>query len=186
MKISQIVACGKRNEIGYQGTMPWHIPADLKYFKELTNKHIVLMGRKTYESIGKPLANRYNLVVSSNQIESAQNTECVANLALAMQRLHELTLEGWPEEVFVIGGASIYEQLLPITQTIYITHINSEFDADTFFPDYGDFVRTQISQTHQHEDLEFYFASWQRPNDGKIKSDTNTDNIRQRRVGYLT
>ncbi|WP_096190060.1 dihydrofolate reductase [Evansella halocellulosilytica] len=126
--ISMIAAIGKDRVIGKDGDMPWHLPNDLKYFKEVTSGHPVLMGRTTYESIGKPLPNRRNLVLSKREDFHPDGVEVISNL----KDIQSLSVDS--EEFFVIGGATIYEQLMPIADRLYITFIEGEFEGDTYFP----------------------------------------------------
>jgi len=133
MTISIIVAISDNNAIGKNGKIPWHLPADLKYFKETTMGHHIIMGRKTFDSIGKPLPGRTNIVVSNKKDLKIQGCEVVNSLdaALAISRLAN------QEEVFIIGGASIYKTMLPDAERLYITNVHACIeDADTFFPGY--------------------------------------------------
>ena len=123
-----ILARADNGVIGGDGGMPWHLPADLKRFKALTMGHPVLMGRKTYESIGKPLPGRRNLVITRNRGYSAPGCEVVHSLDAA--------LDACPgaEEIFIIGGAELYREALPRAQRLEFTEIHAEFDGDTSFP----------------------------------------------------
>lgn len=127
--IQLIAAMGKNNEIGKNNVMPWHLPADLAYFKQATSNHTVLMGRKTYESIGKALPNRKNVVLTNDK-------EYRLNDAMVIHDLHTILkhYQDSEEVLFVIGGANVYEQCLPYADTLYITRIHHEFEADAFFP----------------------------------------------------
>lgn len=130
MKISIIVAMSKNRVIGLNNQMPWHLSADLKKFKKITIGHPILMGRKTYESIGKPLPERTNIIISRNS--GYQPTGCIVsnNIDSALKIACEKS-----EHVFVIGGSTLYEIFLPLADTLYMTQINSEFHGDTFFPE---------------------------------------------------
>jgi dihydrofolate reductase len=130
MKISLIVAMASNRVIGLNNQMPWHLSADLKKFKKITMDSPVLMGRKTYESIGKPLPGRTNIIVSRN-LDYRQDGCLVFNdLKTALKKGCERA-----KEIFVIGGSDLYEATLPIADAIYLTIINREFQGDTFFPD---------------------------------------------------
>ena len=130
MKISLIVAMASNRVIGLNNQMPWHLSADLKKFKKITMGSPILMGRKTYESIGKPLPGRTNIIVSRN-LEYRQDGCLVFNdLKTALKKGCESA-----EEIFVIGGSDLYEAILPIADAIYLTIINREFQGDAFFPD---------------------------------------------------
>lgn len=136
--LSLIVALGENNEIGKNGKMPWYLPADLKHFKALTLGKPIIMGRKTFEAIGKPLPERRNIVVTRNSGFHAEGCELAQSLPDA------LALTASVREIMVIGGGEIYREALPRAQRIYLTRVHSWFDADTFFPplDIGDWRKT--------------------------------------------
>ncbi len=125
--LSIIAAMDKNYGIGYGGKLPWRLPADLKRFKDLTRGHAVLMGRKTYESIGRPLPERRNIVITRDKNFSAPGCEIAASLAEAIA----LAGDG---EAFVIGGGEIYSQAMPFSGRLYITEVEGDFQTDTFFP----------------------------------------------------
>ena len=125
-----IVAHADNRVIGKDNDMPWHLPADLAYFKKTTLGKPVIMGRKTYESIGRPLPGRQNIVISRNADYQAEGVDVVATVDEA------LALAKGVEEIMVIGGGAIYEHCLPAADRLYITHINAHVDGDTQFPAY--------------------------------------------------
>jgi dihydrofolate reductase len=127
MLITLIAAIGQNRELGFEGKMPWHCPEDLRHFKALTLHKPVVMGRKTYESIGKPLPDRRNVIISRNMNYDAP-CEVVHSLAAAMVILAAY------EEVMIIGGAQLYQQALPMADRLHLTEIQQSFEADTFFP----------------------------------------------------
>ncbi|MCE7793047.1 type 3 dihydrofolate reductase [Salipaludibacillus sp. CUR1] len=127
--ISMIAAFSEGRVIGKDGDMPWHLPADLRHFKKVTSGHPILMGRKTFESIGKPLPNRRNIVLTRDKTFSAEGVEAIHDLADIRSLMAE------EEEFFVIGGATIYEKLISKADRLYITHIHASFEGDTFFPE---------------------------------------------------
>ena len=129
MKISLIVAAATNNVIGRDGRLPWHLAEDLKRFKRLTTGKPIIMGRHTYESIGKPLPDRRNIVVSSREDLEIDGCEVVATPDDALK------LTAGAEEVMVIGGGNIFEQMLPKADRIYMTRVNALPDGDTFFPE---------------------------------------------------
>lgn len=129
MIVSLIVAMDRNRVIGAGGEMPWHLPADLKFFKAATMGKPVIMGRKTYESIGKPLAGRRNIVVTRDRAYQAPGCIVVHSPAAA------LLAAGEAEEVMIIGGAEIYRQFLPQAQRIYLTCIDAAFAGDAVFPE---------------------------------------------------
>ena len=127
-KISIIVAVDENWVIGKKNALPWRLSADLKHFRTLTRRHTVIMGRKTYESIGRPLPDRTNIIISRN------NTLTIPGCTVVKTTEEALNTVPDDEEIFVVGGAEIYSQFLPITQKIYLTQIHHQFDGDIFFP----------------------------------------------------
>lgn len=146
MIISIIVAIGKNNEIGKDNGMLAHLPADLKYFKETTRGHTVIMGRKTFESLPKgALPNRRNIVITRNPHIRFEGAETVSSLDMALIRCRD------ESEVFIIGGGQIYAQALPIADKLYLTHIQASFpDAEVFFPTI-DYSQWQITEQVLHQ-----------------------------------
>ncbi|MFQ6004515.1 MAG: dihydrofolate reductase [Woeseia sp.] len=128
MGISIIVAASTNNVIGKDGHLPWRLPEDLKRFKRLTTGKPVIMGRLTYESIGKPLPDRQNIVVSTRKGLEIDGCEVAASPGDA------LSLAANAEEVMVIGGGRIYVRMLPMADRIYMTRVNTHIDGDTYFP----------------------------------------------------
>ena len=129
MKISLIVAMAANRAIGLDNRMPWHLPADLKRFKQITMGSPVIMGRKTYEAIGKALPGRSNLIITRNTVYHQPGCQTFGDIETALQQCRN------SEEVFVIGGATLYRALLPIADCLYLTLINQDFVGDTFFPE---------------------------------------------------
>lgn len=128
MIVSAIVAVSTNNAIGKNNQLLWHLPADLKHFKQITTGHTVIMGRKTFDSVGKPLPNRRNIIVTRQTIQ-IEGCEIVSSVEAA------LALCADEEEVFIVGGAEIYRLAMPLTNRIYLTRVHKEFEADTFFPE---------------------------------------------------
>ena len=160
--LSIIVAKAKNNIIGKDNKMIWHLPEDLKHLKELTTGHTIIMGRKTYESLGKPLPNRKHIIFSQNPDFKVndENVEVVHSL-LQIQDL----IEG-KEEAFVIGGAMIYNFLMPYVKKMYVTEIEKDFDGDTFFPSINSEVWKEVSREKgirdENNDLDYYFVTYER------------------------
>jgi dihydrofolate reductase len=127
--LSLVAAAGSHNELGKDGAMPWHLPADLRHFKSLTLGKPVLMGRKTLVAIGRPLPERRNIVVSRDPEFRAAGCETAASLEAA------LALAGAAPEVMVIGGGEIYRVAWARARRIHLTRVHGVFDADTFFPE---------------------------------------------------
>lgn len=128
--VNIIVATGENLEIGKNNQLLWHMPADLKFFKQTTSGHTVIMGRKTFDSVGRPLPNRRNIVITRNTDLNIEGVEVVNSLEQALK-----IVENEENSVFIVGGAEIYRQAIPKTDTIYLTTIHNQFDADTFFPE---------------------------------------------------
>ncbi len=126
--LTLIVATDKKNGIGINNQLPWHLPEDLAHFKRTTSGHTIIMGRKTFESIGRPLPNRKNIVVSRNTDWRHDGVTCVGSIKEAIDHS-----EG--EEAFVIGGAQIYQQAIAQAQKLIVTEIQEQFDCDAFFPE---------------------------------------------------
>jgi dihydrofolate reductase len=128
--VSLIVAMDEKLGIGKDGTLPWRLSADLKRFKELTMGHHIIAGRKTHESIGRPLPGRHTIVVSRNPDYDAQGCFVVPSLDQAV----ELARSRGETEAFIVGGAEIYRDALAVVDRIYLTHVNAAVAADTYFP----------------------------------------------------
>ncbi|MBB1381988.1 type 3 dihydrofolate reductase [Shewanella sp. SR41-2] len=132
MRIAMIAAMANNRVIGKDNKMPWHLPEDLRHFKAMTLSKPVVMGRKTYESIGRPLPGRHNIVISRNSQLSIEGVTCVKNFDEA------ITVAGDCEEIVVIGGGQLYQQLLPQADVLYLTLIDVDVDGDTVFPAWDD------------------------------------------------
>ncbi len=162
MIISIIVAVAENNVIGQGNKLIWHISEDLKRFKNLTTGHHILMGRKTFESIGKALPNRTNVVISRNKDFNAPGCIVVDSL----QRALEISKDD--EEVFIVGGGEIYRQALPITDKIYLTKVEAQFEGDTFFPpinpDEWRFEAIDKTEPQRDGELEYSFINLVRKN----------------------
>ncbi len=142
MRVSIIVAMDKNNLIGASNQIPWHIPGELKRFRELTMGKPIIMGRKTHESIGKPLDGRANIVLTKNEEISFKGVQCYSKLEDIFISLKN------EKEVFVIGGSQIYEITLPIANRLYITLIDEEYLGDTWFPKI-DFSKWKIIESNK-------------------------------------
>lgn len=127
--ISIIVAVAENNVIGKDNKLIWHLPKDLKHFKETTTGHFIIMGRKTYESNGRPLPNRTNVIITKDKNYKAEGCKIVHSLNEALDFAKN------ESEVFIIGGGEIYKQAMPIADRIYLTKVHQPFEGDTFFPE---------------------------------------------------
>ncbi len=160
MKISLIVAMASNRTIGLNKQMPWHLSADLRTFKKITMGHPIIMGRKTFESIGKALPGRRNIIISRNTEYHRDGCDVFQDIDDAFSACVN------EDEIFIIGGATLYDVILPRCQRLYITLIHKEFDGDTFFPafnpqDWEEIERTDISDD-ESVDFDYSFVTLQR------------------------
>ena len=147
MRLSIVVAMGGNRLIGKDNHLPWHLPADLAFFKKLTTGNTILMGRKTFDSIGRPLPSRRNIIITRNTNIEITGCEVVNSIEEA------LSLSQGETEVMVIGGAKLYQQILPIADRLYITQVEGEFDGDTYFPHYDENDWLEVScESHQPDE----------------------------------
>lgn len=165
--ISIIAAIGKNRELGKDNALLWHIPGELPRFKKITTGHPIIMGRKTFESIGRILPNRTNIVITRDREGFFQMANSkwqidlkhfivVTSLDLAIEEAKKS--EG-SDEIFVIGGGQIFEQALPLTEKLYLTLVDQAFDADTFFPDYSRFTKIIEKEDHVSEEYTYSFLT---------------------------
>lgn len=127
--ISLLWAMDENRAIGRNNQLPWHLPEDLKYFKRVTMGKPIAMGRKTYDSIGRPLPGRENIVITRSQGITIEGCTVIHDVKDLLKRDDK--------ELFVIGGAEIFKEILPFADRLYVTEISEEFEADTFFPEYN-------------------------------------------------
>lgn len=160
--VSLIVAIAETNRVmGNQGKLPWHIPADLKRFKELTSGHPIIMGRKTYESIGRPLPNRTNIIITHDL--SYQADECIV-LSSLDDALEEAQKHD-SEEVFIIGGGEVFRLAMGIAERLYLTLIKGDITGDVFFPEYSAFNKVISEDTTSSNGYEYAFFTLEKSND---------------------
>lgn len=154
--ISLIVAMDENRVIGKNNDIPWRLPKDLEYVKNTTKGHTIVLGRNNYESIGRPLPNRRNIVMAR---EEEDFTAVGCEVAHSMEEVFEMCKND--EEVFIFGGAQIYRMFLPYVEKMYITRIHHEFDGDTFFPEVDMSEWTEISKVKGVKDeknpYDYYF-----------------------------
>jgi len=144
--VSIIVAMAKNRVIGKENDMPWHLPADLKHFRVMTSGKPIIMGRKTYESIGRPLPKRHNIIISRNSDYQVEGCDVVGSLEEAV------ALAGDVEELFIIGGGFLYNQTIDQADKLYLTFIDLAVEGDTFFPEYEHLDITKVSSEHHKKD----------------------------------
>ena len=145
-KLSIEVAISENNAIGKNNQLLWHLPADLKHFRAITSGHPIIMGRKTYNSIGRPLPNRRNIVITRQTNLTIPNVELVNSLQEA------IALCDTENEVFVVGGAEIYKHALALTNRIYLTVVHQNYEADTFFPELKENEWKEIAKEYHQAD----------------------------------
>lgn len=159
--ITIIAAIGKNNELGKDNQLLWHLPADLKHFKNLTSGHPIIMGRKTYESIGKPLPNRTNIVVSRKENWFEEGILIVPSLKDAIKHAKKIN-----ENIFIIGGGEIYRHTIDMADRLKITQVNHQTEADVFFPKIDEKNWIKTDEIHYPKDenhaYDFYFQTWER------------------------
>lgn len=156
MIISQIAACAANRVIGTQGDLPWDIPEDMSFFREKTKGHIMIMGRKTFDSFGgKPLPKRVHIVVTRSH-EDLRYEALASSPVIKVDSLENAIVQAallqpaWPEEVFIIGGGEIYRQTLELSDVIYLTMIEKEFSGDTYFPE----IPSQLFERVEHRPVQ--------------------------------
>nr|AIA13661.1 Dihydrofolate reductase [uncultured bacterium] len=144
--INILLAASENHVIGKDNKIPWHLPADLRYFKKLTTDNVVIMGRKTFDSIGKPLPNRVNIVITRQQSFTADGAIVAHSVAEALKAAKEYA----DKETFIIGGEEICKQALPFVDRIYLTRIHAYLDGDAYFPA-PDLHEWMLVSSEQHE-----------------------------------
>lgn len=157
MSVSMIAAVGKNLELGKNNNLIWHFKEDMKFFKDTTIGHTVVMGRKTFESLPKALPGRKNIVITSNAEYQAQGATVVTSVEEAIQIADN-------EEIFVIGGGKIYAEFLPYADKLYLTEIDAECaDADTYFPQFNksEYIK-EIINYYDIDGLEFYHVVYKK------------------------
>lgn len=160
-----VVAMGEKNEIGFKNQLLWHLPKDLKHFKDITSGHPIIMGRKTYESIGKPLPNRTNIVVSRQKDWFEEGILIVGSIKEAIKFAKKID-----EQVFIIGGGNIYEQTMDIVDVLEVTLVKADLEADTYFPKIDSKVWKKTDEVcHEKDEKNQYDFCFQRFE--KIKSE---------------
>jgi len=159
MTISIVVAISENRAIGKDNKLLWYLPNDLKHFKAITSGHTVIMGRKTYESVGKPLPNRRNIIITRQDIK-IEGCEVVNSIKAALELCRT------EREVFIVGGAEIYKQSLHLTDRIYLTVVHQQFEGDSFFPEIKKTDWLQVSrEDHQPDEknsLPYSFITYER------------------------
>ncbi len=160
MSLSLIVAMARNRTIGINNTLPWRCPEDLKHFKALTMGHHMIMGRKTFDSIGKPLPGRTTVIVTRNAELKVEGCVVAHSLQQAISACAN------DSEIFIVGGAELYTQALPLVDKLYITEIQQDVEGDAHFPEFDQsrwqLVSKDVRSQETPQPLEFHFASYQR------------------------
>ena len=151
MTVSLIVAASTNNVIGSDGELPWHLPDDLRNFKRLTTGKPIIMGRKTFDSIGRPLPDRRNVVITRDPDYVAAGCDVVSSPAAALELVHDAA------EVMIIGGGQVYESFLPLADRVYLTRVHAEVDGDAVFPELEKNEWALVSsESHDADDAHCY------------------------------
>lgn len=155
-KLSIIAAIARNRAIGKNNKLLWHIPEDFKYFKDKTLGHVLIMGQKTYESIGRPLPGRITVVVSNDQhfVVEHLSVHVCRSLEEGIKKAKELE----KKEIFICGGGSIYAQTIGLADKLYLTIVDADFEADTFFPEYVDFSKIVSEKESNDENFKYKFV----------------------------
>ncbi len=150
MNIAILAGIGMNNELGKENALLWHLPLDMKHFRDLTRDHAVIMGRKTFDSIGKPLPSRQNIVITRDTAYTAEGVTLAHSFDEALEKVDR---DKYPGTVFNIGGAQIYTEGMNYADTLYVTHVHKEFsDADTFFPKIDQTIWEKIAEEKHIKD----------------------------------
>ena len=163
MTLSHIVAVAENDVIGSQNSLPWDIPEDMKFFREKTKGHALIMGRKTFESVGHPLPNRLNVVVTRNPnfSSTAPNVVVKPDLKSAIEYC-KTQQSKYGDEIFIIGGGEIFKESLPLVDVIYLTRIHKEFPGDVFYPKLPAREFELIEQRDRQDPVPFSFLTYMR------------------------
>lgn len=146
MKLSMIVAVAENGVIGRNNALPWYLPNDLKYFKQTTMGKPVIMGRKTYESIGKPLPGRTNIVITRQADYQPEGVKVVNSVEAARELAESVCLIDGQDEAMIMGGAEIYALALPHTDRLYLTEVHADVEGDAFFPEYDKSLWQEVAR----------------------------------------
>ncbi len=163
MKLAHIVAASENNVIGVHNDLPWSLPEDMKFFREKTKGKALIMGRKTFESVGHPLPNRLNVVVTrqSDYNVDSENVVVVPDLKTGIQFCEKLKHK-YGDEIFIIGGGEIFKESLSIVDIVYLTRIHKDFEGDVFYPELPKADFTEVERRERTEPIPFTFHTYMR------------------------
>lgn len=157
-KISIIAVISENRALGKDNKLLWHIPEDMKRFKNITTGHPIIMGRKTFESLGRPLPNRTNIVITRNASFNVAGAVMVSSLDESLEKARQTE----KDEIFIIGGGQIFKEAMSIADKLYLTIVQGEYEADTFFPEYGEFKKIVFEQAGQSGGYKYKFSELER------------------------
>jgi dihydrofolate reductase len=157
-KISLICAIAENRAIGKNNDLLWHIKEDFKFFKEKTSGHVIVMGQKTYESIGKPLPNRTTIVLSNDLTVNIEGVIMARTFDEVFAKAREIE----KEEIFICGGGSVYAQTIGMADKLYLTVVEGNFEADVFFPEYAEFKKVVSERKSGDENFKYTFLELER------------------------
>lgn len=163
MTISQIVACSKNRVIGANNDLPWNIPEDMKFFRTKTKGKICIMGRKTFESIGKPFPHRLNIIITRQIDYEVEGAIVVSSLEEALDHSRRVLTESdgtWGNEIFICGGGEIYRQAMAVSDTLYVTEIHKEIEGDTTYPEVDLNLFEESERLPRSEPVPFDFVTY--------------------------
>ncbi|NQU82443.1 MAG: dihydrofolate reductase [Parcubacteria group bacterium] len=161
MIISIIAAIGNNNIIGANNSLPWNLPADMQHFQEFTRNKPIIMGLKTFESIGKPLPQRDNIILTRDADYKAPGCKLANSINHAIELAKQCEMGKTSGEVMICGGASVYKQFLPLADKMYLTYIDADFTGDTFFPDFDKSIWKETErQDNKADDINPYDYSF--------------------------
>lgn len=163
MKIAHIVAVSENNVIGVNNDLPWSIPEDMKFFRDKTKGKALIMGRKTFESVGHPLPHRLNVVITRQPgyASSAENVVVVPDLKTAIKHCEKLQ-DQYGEEIFIIGGGEIFKQSIEMVDIIYLTRIHKNFSGDVLYPELPPGMFEEVERRERTEPVPFTFLTYNR------------------------
>lgn len=156
--ISAIAAISENKVIGRDNQLPWKIPEDLKRLKKLTLRHPIIMGRKTYESMGRPLPERTNIIVTRDRKYTVDGATVVHSIEEGIEKAKQID----QEEIFIFGGGEIFRQAMKYTQRLYLTYVHITIDGDSFFPDYSEFSKETFREEHLDFNPPYTFINLER------------------------
>ena len=159
--LAHITAASENNVVGIDGDLPWDIPEDMKFFRDTTKGKAIIMGRKTFESVGHPLPKRLNVVVTRQKDYKAEGATVFQTIEEAIEFCKTKT-DDYGEEIFIIGGGEIYKQTISLVDTIYITRIHREIEGDAFYPEFDESQFDLVSSTKRTEPEAFTFLTFKR------------------------